>query len=112
MKAAAADNTAAAISCGANSDWVHGNVVFDRDRAGDRKFGVSIAGGVIVFGVSGDATGDRTLCGAHNVLDGFWHHVAVERERSTGKLWTYVDGVLDAQGAGPGGDVSYPDDAT
>jgi glucose/arabinose dehydrogenase len=111
MKAAAADNTAASVVCGSNADWVHGNVVVDRDRTGDRKFGLSIAGGVVVFGVSGDGTGDLTICGSRNVLDGFWHHVAVERERSSGKLWTYVDGVLDAQGDGPGGDVSYPDDA-
>src|SRR4249919_2855374 len=52
MRAAAADNTAPAVSCGANAAWVDGNVVVDRDRAGaDRRFGVSIAGGVVVFGV-------------------------------------------------------------
>src|ERR1700731_1592048 len=41
MNAAAADNSAGPITCGANTDWVHGNVVVDRDRTGDRKFGVS-----------------------------------------------------------------------
>jgi len=34
-----------------------------------------------------------------------------ERERATGKMWVFVDGLLDAEGDGPGGDVSYPDDA-
>jgi glucose/arabinose dehydrogenase len=113
MKAAAADNTAAPVACGANADWITGNVVVDRDRSGaDRKFGVSIAGGTLVFGVSGDGTGDRTICGARSVLDGRWHHVAVERRRSDGYMWIFVDGVVDAQGDGPDGDVSYPDDAT
>ena len=113
MKAAAADNTAPAVSCGANTAWVAGNVVVDRDRAGaDRKFGVSIAGGVVVFGVSGDGTGDLTICGARSVLDGQWHHVAVERRRADGWMWLFVDGVLEAQADGPDGDVSYPDDAT
>ncbi|HWZ84754.1 MAG TPA: PQQ-dependent sugar dehydrogenase [Thermoanaerobaculia bacterium] len=113
MKAAAADNTTAAIACGANKNWKNGNVVLDRDRTGaDRTFGVAIAGGKIVFGVSGDGTGDRTLCGASNVLDSRWHHVAVERRRSDGWMWIFVDGVLEAQVDGPDGDVSYPDDAT
>ena len=112
MKAAAADNTTGAITCGANTNWKNGNVLLDRDRTGaDRTYGVAVAGGRIVFGVSGDATGDLTICGASNVLDSRWHHVAVERRRSDGALWLYVDGLLDAQGAGPGGDVSYPDDA-
>src|SRR5262249_4028810 len=66
----------------------------------------------IVFGVSGDGTGDRTICGTRSVLDDLWHHVAVERRRSDGHLWIFVDGVLEAQGDGPDGDVSYPDDAT
>ncbi len=113
MKAAAADNTAPAVSCGANTSWVEGNVVVDRDRAGaDRKFGVAIAGGVVVFGVSGDGTGDRTICGARGVLDGGWHHVAVERRRADGWMWLFLDGVLEAEADGPDGDVSYPDDAT
>ncbi len=113
MRAAAADNTAPAVSCGANAAWVDGNVLVDRDRAGaDRRFGVSIAGGVVVFGVSGEGTGDLTICSARGVLDDRWHHVAVERRRSDGWMWIFVDGVLEAQADGPDGDVSYPDDAT
>ena len=113
MKAAAADNTAASVACGANVNWINGNIVVDRDRFGlDRKFGVSIAGGTLVFGVSGDGTGDLTICGSRAVLDSAWHHVAVDRRRSDGRMRIWVDGILDAEGDGPGGDVSYPDDAT
>ena len=56
LMASAAQNTAPAVACGANQAWTAGNVVVDRDRFGaDRKFGVAIAGGKVVFGVSGDA---------------------------------------------------------
>lgn len=111
MKATAAENQAPAVSCGSNIAWINGNIVVDRDRYNqDRKFGLSIAGGRLVFGVSGDGTGDETICGTSDVLDGLWHHVAVQRRRSDGRLWLYVDGALEAQGDGPGGDISYPDD--
>lgn len=110
MKAFSGDNTAAAVSCGSNVNWINGNIVVDRDRYNqDRKFGLSIAGGKLVWGVSGDGTGDFTICGTKNVLDGSWHHVAVQRRRSDGAMWMWVDGLLDAQGDGPDGDVSYPD---
>ena len=111
MRATAADNPAPSVSCGANANWLQGHLIVDRDRPGDRRFGVSIANGRVVFGVSGDGTGDRTLCGTRRVLDDAWHHVAVERRRSDGRLWIFVDGILDVQSDGPDGDVSYPDDA-
>jgi len=111
MKALAEDNSAGPVSCGANINWIHGNIVLDRDRfSQDRKFGVSIAGGRPVFGVSGQGSGDRTICGTNSVADGQWHHVAVQRRRSDGRLWLYVDGQLEASNDGPDGDVSYPDD--
>jgi hypothetical protein len=111
-RARAPDNPAGPIQPGANINWIFGNIVLDRGRFNqDRKFGVSIAGGQIVFGVSGDGTGDRTIRGATMVLDDAWDHVAVARRRSDGWLWLWVDGTLDAQADGPDGDVSYPDDA-
>jgi len=111
IKATAADNAAGAVGCGANLSWINGNILVDRDRYNqDRKFGLSIAGGSLVFGVSGDGTGDRTICGGTPVLDGTWHHVAIARRRSDGWLWLWVDGQLDAHADGPDGDVSYPDD--
>jgi len=112
MKAGASENTAGAVSCGDNISWINGNIVFDRDRFNqDRKFGLSIAGGKFVFGVSGDGTGDHTICGTSDVLDDQWHHIAVQRRRLDGAMWLYVDGVLEGQEDGPDGDISYPDDA-
>jgi hypothetical protein len=111
MKGSAAENTAGAVSCGSNVNWIYGNIVFDRDRFNqDRKFGLSIAGGTFVFGVTGDGTGDRTICGTTDVLDNQWHHVAVQRRRSDGWMWLFVDGNLEAAQDGPDGDISYPDD--
>jgi PKD repeat protein len=111
MRALAEENGAPAVACGANENWIYGNIIVDRDRYGqDRKFGVSMAGGVIVFGVTGDGTGARTVCGRTRVDDGRWHHVAVTRERGTGVMAVFVDGALEGSGVGPGGDVSYPDD--
>ncbi len=113
MKALPGENAAAAVTCGANTAWRSGNILLDRDRHGqDRKFGVSLAGGKLVFGVSGDGTGDLTICGTSNLADGTWHHVVVERRRSDGWMGILVDGQLQAQATGPGGDVSYPDGAS
>lgn len=110
MRATAANNQAGSVSCGANVNWINGNIVVDRDRYNqDRKFGLSIAGGRLVFGISGNGTGDRTICSSTNVLDNQWHHVAIQRRRSDGFMYLYVDGSLEASFNGPDGDISYPD---
>ena len=111
MRADPGENLAPPVECGqGNVNWIFGNIVFDRDRYNqDRKFGISLVGGRVVFGVSGDGSGDATLCGDVVVDDGQWHHVAVQRRRADGRLWIFVDGRLDAEGAGPTGNVSYPD---
>ena len=109
MRARADENTAAPVACGSNSSWREGHVLIDRNRQGaGRSFGVAIAGGSVVFGVRGDGTGDRTICGSRRVLDDLWHHVAVERRRSDGRMWVWVDGIRDGESDGPDGDVSYP----
>ena len=107
-KGTTSENPAAPVQCGANNNWIYGNIIVDRDRynAG-RKYGVSAGGGQIAFGVTADA-GSAMICGTTNVLDGQWHHIAVQRAVADGQMWLYVDGQLDARGAGPGGDISYP----
>ncbi len=110
MKANAADNRSPACAPGADT-WTGGNILFDRNIQGPGDygdFGVSLAGGVIAFGVH-NGTSALTLCGTRNVADGRWHHVAVTRRASDGLLSIYVDGVLDAQVDGPDGDISYRD---
>lgn len=110
MRATAAENGAGAVTCGDNVAWIFGNIIIDRDRYGQgRKFGISMAGGAIVFGMSSDAA-NLTICGTRRVDDDAWHHVAVTRDLDTGALQLFVDGALDASASsGPTGDVSYPD---
>ena len=111
MRALASENQAGPVACGASNSWINGNIIIDRDRFNqDRAYGISIAGGLILYGIDGEATGSRTVCSATNVLDGGWHHIAVQRRRSDGRMWLFVDGVMEAVEDGPGGDVSYPDD--
>jgi len=108
---AATGNDAGPVSCGPNNDWILGNIMIDRDRFfQDREYGISLADGSVVFGVMGNGTGTRTICGTADLRDSLWHHIAVQRRRSDGFMWLYVDGVLEASFDGPDGDVSYPDD--
>ena len=109
MKVVPGENTAVAADCGSGSAWRTGNILLDRDRGGqDRDYGVSLAGGRLVFGVAGNGTGELSLCGSRSVDDGAWHHIAVQRRLSDGWLWLFVDGQLDVQADGPDGDISYP----
>ena len=83
MRGTSAENASAPVTCGFNIDWMYGNILIDRDRFNqDRKFGISVAGGEVVFGVSGDGTGDATVCSTTLVTDDVWHHVALQRRRS------------------------------
>jgi glucose/arabinose dehydrogenase len=112
MRALPGENASGDVACDANDGWILGNIIFDRDIFGNGEhgdFGVSLTDGRIAFGVSADGAGN-TICGATDVADGVWHHVAVTRRKSDGWLRIYVDGVLDAEGAGNVGankDVSY-----
>lgn len=110
MRAFANENNAPPNFCGS---WTTGNMILDRDRFGlDRKFGLSMAGGIITFGLAGDGTSDEEVCGTTRVDDGVWHHVAVTRVRATGAIAVFIDGVREGfLPDGPGGDVSFPDEA-
>jgi hypothetical protein len=111
MRTASGNNASA--GCNQNG-WTAGNIIIDRDRFGNsRDYGVSLGDGRIAFGVTGANVNDQdTLCGTRLVNDGAWHHVAVQRRRSDGRMWIFVDGQLDAERDGPDGDISYPDGAT
>lgn len=114
IKGFAADNPTAPCTPGQlpKDAWINGAIVIDRDVFGSGDFGdfgVSLFDGHIAVGVGRGDSG-ATLCGAHKVLDGYWHHVAITRRWSDGELRLFVDGVLDRQipaNTGTSGNVSY-----
>lgn len=108
LRAAPGANGSPACQPG-NDTWVNGNIIVDRDifNAGDYgDYGISLYGGRIAFGVNNGSSGS-TLCGATNVANNQWRHIAVVRVRDTGLMQIYVDGALDGSVTGPTGDVSY-----
>jgi cysteine-rich repeat protein len=110
MKASSADNGAGNCAPG-GVGWINGNIVFDRDVYGDGDFGdygIALFEDGIGFGVA-VGSNENTICGATDVDDGAWHHVAVTRDSSSGDLELFVDGVSDAADSGPAGNASYRD---
>jgi hypothetical protein len=110
IKGSTADNGASGCGTG-EAAWINGNIFLDRDVFGGGDFGdfgLSLYSGRVAFGATGGNDGD-TICGSTNVLNGAWHHVAVTRQMSSGRLQLYVDGKLDAQvtSSGASGDISY-----
>jgi glucose/arabinose dehydrogenase len=109
-----ADNASDDVTCGANDGWITGKILSDRGVFGDDdrgRYGTSLTGGRVAFDVSVGSAG-KTICGTIDVADDLWHHVAVTRRFSDGRLRIYVDGVLDAEGSSNVGlnqGVSYGD---
>ncbi|MCS7091199.1 MAG: LamG domain-containing protein [Limisphaera sp.] len=111
MKAALGENTGTVTT--GNDGWITGNIIFDRDVYGGGDYGdwgIAMGGGRLAFGIHNGSWG-TTIVGTNLVADSQWHHVAVTRQLVSGGsvLRIFVDGVLDAQGSGPGGDISYRD---
>lgn len=112
-----ANNPTGVVDCGPGGyGWIGGHVVVDRDRypvsgTDGRDFGVSVdRSGDLAFGAQNAAGGAATACTAlpgAGVLDGAWHHVAVQRTGG-GQLEIWVDGTRRARVDGPSGDLSYP----
>lgn len=117
MKAQPGVNSFSAASCGPNDNWKDGNIIFDRSRSTEgSEWGVSILGGKLAFGVTGDGAAQLTLCSDSIIDDGEWHHITVQRNRwdgtyADGQMWIFIDSRLEATQIGPEGNISYPDDA-
>ncbi|SNB51968.1 Concanavalin A-like lectin/glucanases superfamily protein [Thermoflexus hugenholtzii JAD2] len=111
MKALQEENPSSACLSAEGDLWIFGNILFDRDVFGPGDYGdygISLAGGQIAFGVNRGGNG-FTLCGSIFVADENWHHIAVTRRGSDGRMQIFVDGRLDATGWGPAGDIRYRD---
>lgn len=115
FRCVASDNPAGTANPNATdgTGWITGHIMVDRDiddGVGENErgdWGISMAQGRIAFGVAKGPDGKTIWNGSGpDLRDGQWHHVAAVRE-ATGAMRLYIDGVLNASGMGPAGDVSY-----
>ena len=60
---------------------------------------VALNGGAVAFGTGG-TPGDDTLTSTKVISDNQWHHVVVTRDLVTGQKRIFIDGTVDATGAG------------
>ncbi len=84
-----------------SGQWYQGMGLIDGEVPGVAKdFGLALVGNKAAFGV-GNA--DLTITSAVAVNDNNWHHVCATLDTGTGAMKLYVDGTLQASGAGPTG---------
>lgn len=63
-------------------------------------FGISLYGNKVIFGVNKTTSSDENITSSSDVNTGNWVHVAATRQKSTGVIKLYVNGVLEASGTG------------
>jgi hypothetical protein len=85
---------------GAAGPWSKGHGLVS---GGATDFGTSLAAGKFAFGVGQP---DTTLTSTSAINDGAWHHLVATRNSATGATQIYVDGVLNANGTGPAGQLA------
>ncbi|MCU0482372.1 MAG: LamG domain-containing protein, partial [Anaerolineae bacterium] len=110
IKASPGANTSGTCTEGTDT-WINGNIIIDRDLFGNLSYGdygVSLYGNKIAFGVNNGSSA-TTICGGTFVANGFWRHIAVTRQASTGNMRIFIDGTQVAQATGPTGNLSYDD---
>lgn len=108
LKANREENKSNRAVCGKNKDWIYGNILIDMGHTNiPGGYGVSLFDGRVAFGVTGPDGNSLTICSVSQVTDMSWHHIAVQRRVSDGKLWLTIDGKLEASGNGSPGDISY-----
>ncbi len=80
------------------TQWWQGAGLLDGEVGGAvNDFGLTLLNGKAAFGVGNP---DVTIQSATSINDGQWHHLAATRQRSTGLMLLYVDGVQEASSAG------------
>ncbi|MFN7714408.1 MAG: LamG-like jellyroll fold domain-containing protein, partial [Pseudanabaenaceae cyanobacterium] len=90
--------------------WWEGKGIVDGDVNGiSNDFGLALLGNKAAFGM-GDPNNntDITIRSQTTINDGNWHHLAVTRNRTSGAISLYVDGIQEATIVGPTGDITAP----
>jgi hypothetical protein len=81
-------------------DWFGGQWLIDKDAQMPNGWAITNHYGKAKFNVNFDA---NTLVSATHIDDGAWHHIAAVRTTG-GPRRLFIDGVLDADSAGPNDD--------
>jgi Concanavalin A-like lectin/glucanases superfamily len=93
--------------------WTTGPRIVNADVSGVRlDFGLSLDLDKLAMGAGnpGDPTADATaLNSQRSVVDGNWHHVAIQRDGLQGIWRIFVDGTLDASRNGAVGALTLPE---
>ena len=83
---------------GGTGQWYNGRGLVDAEVANVvNDFGTVLSGAKFAFGVGNP---DTTIASNKSINDGVWHHCVATRQRSTGAMKIYVDGVLEKSGTG------------
>jgi Concanavalin A-like lectin/glucanases superfamily/Glycosyl hydrolases family 2, sugar binding domain/Glycosyl hydrolases family 2/Glycosyl hydrolases family 2, TIM barrel domain len=91
---------------GNSGQWWQGNGLMDGYVAsGADDFGTSLCGGKLAFGVGNP---DTTIYSTTPISDGTWHQCVVTRQQYDGAMDLYVDGNLEAVGAGGTNSLTAP----
>jgi predicted alpha-1,6-mannanase (GH76 family) len=78
--------------------WYNGAGLADGDYPGvANDFGTALCGGKLAFGVGNP---DTTIVSTNSINNGAWHQCVAARQLATGAISLYVDGNLQATGAG------------
>ena len=85
-----------AMSSYSGTQWYQGSGIVDGDvSSNSNDFGTSILNNKLAFG-----TGSTTIQSTTSINSGKWVHVAVTREKSTGLIKIYINGLLETSGSG------------
>jgi hypothetical protein len=103
------DNTSVSIS-----DARESNIFMDRDIYNHERgwvAGVTRVSSELraCFGLAGAGASWDTIIGTTEIGDNEWHHVAIDRNSTTGLIRLFVDGNLEGSDTYTTGDLSYPD---
>jgi hypothetical protein len=83
---------------GGTGQWYQGKGLVDGECAGvTNDFGTVLSGAKFAFGVGNP---DTTITSAKSINDGVWHHCVATRQKSTGAIRIFVDGISEASGTG------------
>ena len=94
------------MATGGTGTWRQGAGLVDGSvGAGASDFGTALAGNQFAFGAGNP---DTTLFSTTAINDGAWHYCVATRVQSTGAMQLYVDGSLQASGAGPTTSLTAP----